>query len=118
MEAIEAEANFALTATVDASDPKKLVLKDKFTFHYKETADKSGATASEEKVFEGDLADLDLEIAFAQSNYISGDNKTPQNAFLKLEDGEAISTVYGEPGVAAADRQPMVRVMLLSLIHI
>lgn len=112
LEAIEAEANFALTATVDASDPKKLVLKDKFTFHYKETADKSGATASEEKVFEGDLADLDLEIAFAQSNYISGDNKTPQNAFLKLEDGEAISTVYGEPGVAAADRQPMVRVML------
>ncbi len=112
LEAIEAEANFALTATVDAKDPKKLVLKDKFTFHYKETADKTDADPSEEKVFEGDLADLDLEIAFAQSNYISGDNKTPQNAFLKLEDGEAISTVYGEPGVAAADRQPMVRVML------
>ena len=44
--------------------------------------------------FSGYVVDLDFEIAFAESNYISGDNKTPQNAFLKLEDGESISTVY------------------------
>lgn len=112
LEAIENDANFTLTATVDAKEPKKLNLNDKFTFHYKEKSDKAGAIPSDEHVFDGSLEDLGLEIAFEQSNYISGDNKTPQNAFLKLENGEAISTVYGEPGVAAADRQPLVRVML------
>lgn len=53
----------------------KLVLKD--TFH--ETADKTDADPSEEKVFEGDLLDLDWK-SLAQSNLYQ--YESPQNAFF------------------------------------
>lgn len=112
LDAIENPETFTLTATVAGKEPMTLDLKNRFTFCYKETADKTDAKPLTEKGFSGNLKDLGLEIEFAKSNYISGTNEQPQNPFFTLEDGVITSTVYGEIGPAAADRMPLIRVIL------
>lgn len=61
------------------------------------------------------IADLGLAYKFSQSNYITGDNGTPQNEFFTLVDGVVTPKVYGTEGSAAAGRMPLVRVELIDV---
>lgn len=61
------------------------------------------------------LADFGLGYEFTASNYITGDNKTPQNEFFDLKEGVVTPKVYGTSGEAATGRMPLVRVALKDL---
>ena len=61
-----------------------------------------------------DLKALGLNFRFKASNYITGNNETPQNEFFSVDakTGEVTVKVYGTEGTAAIGRMPLVRVEL------
>ena len=110
-EAIDKAPTFEVYLNGEPFDLKKVV-----ETHYDEYTD-----ASAPKVIHKDVvlestgktaADFGLEYEFTASNYITGDNKTPQNEFFDLTDGVVTPKVYSTEGSAATGRMPLVRVAL------
>ena len=64
-----------------------------------------------------ELNALGLDIRFVASNYITGDNQTPQNEFFTVDEktGEITTKVYSESGAASIGRMPLVRVELYNM---
>lgn len=95
----------------------KVKLEDYVVSHYTEVdykgdnlvnCDKAKALSRE------DLKALGLNFRFKASNYITGQNETPQNEFFSVNEknGEVTVKVYGTEGTAAIGRMPLVRVEL------
>lgn len=110
-EAIDHAPTFEVYLNGDPFDLKKVVEThyDEYTdtqtpklIHKDVTLESTGKT----------VGDFGLEYVFTASNFITGDNKTPQNEFFDLTDGVVTPKVYSTEGSAATGRTPLVRVSL------
>ena len=108
--------------TVLYDNSVKVKLEDYVVAHYTEV-DYEGdplISCSKDKVLNREeLNALGLDIRFVASNYITGDNQTPQNEFFTVDEktGEITTKVYQESGAAAIGRMPLVRVELYNIAN-
>ena len=95
----------------------KVKLQDYVVSHYTEVDYKGNNLVNCDKakaLSRADLKALGLNFRFKASNYITGNNETPQNEFFTVnaETGEVAVKVYETEGTAAIGRMPLVRVEL------
>ena len=120
---VEVDAVAPQVITVLYDNSQKVKLEDYVVAHYTEKDYENGvlvACCDEDKFFTRDeLNALGLDIRFVASNYITGDNKTPQNEFFTVDEktGEITTKVYQESGTASIGRMPLVRVELYNIAN-
>ena len=109
--------------TVLYDNSQKVKLEDYVVAHYTEKDYENNvlvACCAKDKFFtREELNALGLDIRFVASNYITGDNQTPQNEFFDVDEktGEITTKVYQESGAAAIGRMPLVRVELYNMAN-
>ena len=118
---VDAVAPQVITVLYDNS--QKVKLEDYVVAHYTEVGYENGepihSCCAEESLTREDLNALGLDIRFVASNYITGDNQTPQNEFFTVDEktGEITTKVYQESGAASIGRMPLVRVELFNIAN-
>ena len=78
--------------------------------------DEGSTTKMDQTMSDKDMESLGLRYDFHLCNYISGDNKTEQNDFARIEDGKLYPKLFDETDTpyAAVGRMPLVRVQLMT----
>ncbi len=109
--------------TVLYDNSQKVKLEDYVVAHYTEKDyDENNVLvncAKDKALTREELNALGLDIRFVASNYITGDNETPQNAFFDVDEktGEITTKVYDQSGAASIGRMPLVRVELFNIAN-
>ena len=109
-----------ITVVYDNSEDVKL--EDYVVSHYTEVdyAGNTIGTACDPKkpLSRADVKALGLDFRFMASNYVTGNNETPQNEFFTVDPktGKITVKVYQTAGTAAIGRMPLVRVELFDTL--
>lgn len=123
-DAINASAPTAVVPeviTVVYDNSEKVKLENYVVSHYTEKDYQGNILVNcdpKESLSRAGLKALGLDFRFAASNYVTGNNQTPQNEFFSVDPttGEITVKVYQTSGTAAIGRMPLVRVELFDTL--